>query len=92
MRALQHVVQHVHVSAGLDGDSREHITLVDVADQLARAGLEGGGLLGGLGGGGVGGLVVEAVEVAAGGLEFLDPLLGLSRGYVLALLSWRYNC
>ena len=51
---------------------------MDIADQLARACFEGGGLLGGLGGGGEGGLVVEAVEVAAGSLELLDPLLGLA--------------
>lgn len=77
VRALKNIVQNVHLRPGLDGDAGLHAALVDVADQLARARLEVRGLGGGLGGGGVGGLVVEAVEVAAGGLEFLDPLLGL---------------
>lgn len=77
VRALEHIIQNIHLRPGLYGDAGLHAALVDVADQLARARLEVGGLGGGLGGGGEGGLVVEAVEVAAGGLEFLDPLLGL---------------
>ena len=87
MGALQDVVQHVHVGARLEGDARQQPALVDVVDQLARAGLEVRRLGGGLGGRGVGRLVVEAVEVAAGGLELLYPLLGLGGGVSCLLLG-----
>lgn len=52
---------------------------MDVADQLARAGATGGGVVGGIGGrdGREGGLVVEAVQVAAGLLELGDPTVRL---------------
>lgn len=76
--AVEDLVQHVGRGGRLDGDAGQHALLVDVADQLARAGLEVRGCLGALGGSRVdGGFVVEAVEVAAGGLEFLDPFFGL---------------
>jgi hypothetical protein len=79
--AIQHLVQDIGGSGGLDGDAGQHALLVDVADQLARRRLEVGVGLGALGGRRVdGGLVVEAVEVAAGRLEFFDPFLGLEYG------------
>lgn len=61
---------------------------MDKLDQLPRGGLLLGLGLGALGGGRVdGGLVVEAVEVAAGFFEFFDPFLGLWgwRGLVSAV-------
>jgi hypothetical protein len=54
---------------------------VDVADQLLRAGLLVACAVGAVRRGrGDGRLVVEAVEVAAGGFEVFDPLLGLHEG------------
>jgi hypothetical protein len=79
--AVEHLVQDIGRRGGLDGDAGQHALLVDVADQLARGGLEVGLGLGALGGRRVdGGLVVEAVQVATGGFELLDPFLGLKYG------------
>lgn len=51
---------------------------MDVLDELLGVGLPVTRGFGGVGGGGVdGGFVVEAVEVAAGLLEILDPFLWL---------------
>lgn len=77
--AFEDLPQHVNGRIGLDGDPGVHALLVDVPDEFARAGLARGGVVGGLGrgGGGHGRFVVEAVEVATGGLEFLDPFLRL---------------
>lgn len=51
---------------------------MDVLDELFGVGLLVAGSFGRLGSGGVdGGLVVEAVQVAAGLLEILDPFLRL---------------
>jgi hypothetical protein len=51
---------------------------VDVLDELFRTGLFVAGRFGRFGSGGIdGGLVVEAVQVAAGLLEILDPFLRL---------------
>jgi hypothetical protein len=50
---------------------------VDISDQRLGVGLLVGLLLGTLGVAGKGSLVVEAVEVASGLLELLDPFLGL---------------
>lgn len=86
MGAVEDVVQHIHWRPWLDGDAGQHVALVDVADELARARLEGRRLGGGLGGSGVGSLMVEAVEVAAGGLELLDPLFGLG-GWLCVLVG-----
>lgn len=77
--ALEDLPQHVNGRIGLNGDSGMHALLVNIPDEFARASLARGGVVGGLcrGGGGHGGFVVEAVEVATGGLELLDPFLGL---------------
>jgi hypothetical protein len=54
---------------------------MNVADQFAGGRLEIGFCFGTLGGGRVdGGFIVEAVQVAAGRLEFFDPFLGLASG------------
>lgn len=50
---------------------------MDISDQRLGVGLVVGLVLGALGVAGEGGLVVEAVEVAAGLFELLDPFLGL---------------
>jgi hypothetical protein len=50
---------------------------VDISNECLGVGLFVGMLLGTLGSAGEGGLVVEAVKVAASLLEFLDPFLGL---------------
>lgn len=78
--AIQKLVQHLGSGSGLDGDAGQQTLVVDIADEVAgvrlRVGGVGGGL-GGLGGAREGRLVVETVQVAAGLLELLDPLLGL---------------
>lgn len=51
---------------------------MDISDQSLGVGLFVGGLLGALGGAGKGGLVVEAVQIASGVLELLDPFLWLN--------------
>lgn len=50
---------------------------MDISDQLLGVGLLIGRLFGRLCSRGKGGLVVEAVQVAAGVLELLDPFLRL---------------
>lgn len=79
---LQNLPQHVDRRVGLDGDAGQQPAVVDVPDQLLGARLAVRRLLGALGGAGEGGLVVEAVQVAAGGLELLYPLLGLGDHHV----------
>ncbi len=56
---------------------------MDIPDELPRVSLELRLGFRTLGGAGVGGFVVEAVEVAAGILEFLDPFFGLRRRWWL---------
>lgn len=78
VRVVEDVVKHIDRSLGLDGDSGAHSQTVNVLDKLLRARFGITVSLGRLGGGGVdGGLVVEAVQVAAGFLEILDPFLWL---------------
>ena len=74
---LQNLPQHVDRSIRLDSDTSEQTVVVDISDQCLGVGLLVGLLLGALGVAGKGGLVVEAVEVASGLLELLDPFLGL---------------
>lgn len=83
---IQDIIQHADVRLRLDGDSGAHAEAVDVLDELLGVGLFVAGGFGGVGGGGVdGGLVVEAVKVAAGLLEVLDPFL-----WLLELVSWLF--
>jgi hypothetical protein len=79
LRIRQDVPQDIHLGIRLDRDPGLHAFLVDVADEFLRACRARSGLvLGRLGRhGGDGGFVVEAVEVAAGVFEFLDPSLRL---------------
>lgn len=78
VRVVENVVKHINGSLGLDGNSGTHSQAVDVLDKLLRASFGITVSFGRLGGGGVdGGLVVEAVQVAAGFLEILDPFLWL---------------
>jgi hypothetical protein len=81
VRAVENVPENVDRGIRLDGNAGLHALLVDIFDQCARAGPLGGGLIGGIGrgDGGDGGLVVEAVQIAAGLLELLDPFVRLSR-------------
>lgn len=76
---VQDLPQHVNRGVGLDGDAGLHALLVNVADEFARAGATGGEGVGWAGGGdGVDGrFVVEAVQVAPGLSEVLDPAMGL---------------
>ena len=75
---IQHLVQHLDVRIGLDGDPGPHALRVDEADQFFRAGFlrRGGGWVGGCGGGD-GGFVVEGIQVAACVFEGGDPFFGL---------------
>lgn len=84
VRVVQNVVQHIHGRLRLDSYTGAHAKAVDVLDQLFGVGLLIAGSFGGLGGGRVdGGFVVEAVQIAAGFLEVLDPFLRL-----LEPVSW----
>lgn len=60
---------------------------MNISNQLLGAGLLVARLFGALGGAGEGSLVVEAIEVAAGLLELLNPFLGLETRYQLLCLS-----
>ena len=83
---LQDFPQDVDGSPGLDGDAGEHAVVMNVAHELLRTCLRVGVVFRLLRCGRFErGLVVEAVEVAAGLLEFLDPFLGLCwrRGGIL---------
>ena len=82
VRVLEDLVEDVDTRRGLEGDAGEEAAIVDVADELLWAGLCVRVALGALGCRGEGGLVVEAVEVAAGLLELLDPLLWLGDHHV----------
>lgn len=75
--ALDELGQDLDAGHGLEGDAGEQALVVDVADQVLGVGGGVGRALGALGGAREGGLVVEAVQVAAGLLELLDPFLGL---------------
>lgn len=79
LRAVQNVPQHVHRGVRLDGHAGLHAFLVNILDQLARAGARGSGFVGGVGrgDGGDGRLVVEAVQIAAGLFELVDPFVRL---------------
>lgn len=79
---LQDIPEYIHRSVGLDGDTSQQPAVVDIPDQLLGAGALLRRLLGALGGAGEGRLVVEAVQVAAGLLELLDPFLGLGDHHV----------
>lgn len=80
--ALQELRQHLDARGGLQRDAGQQALVVDVLDQLLGVGLLVARALGALGVAREGGLVVEAVEVAAGALELLDPLLGLGDHHV----------
>jgi hypothetical protein len=82
---LEDIPEDVHWCIGLYGNTRFHSLFMDVADEFS-----GGGVASRLGvsrlfGGGRRdcGFVVEAVQIAAGGLEFGYPFLRLSQ-YLLA--------
>lgn len=77
-RILKDLPKHVDGSAGFDSDTRLHPMLMDEPNELLRRGLRVGFCGGRVRGCAVdGGFVVEAVEVAAGFLEVLDPSFGL---------------
>lgn len=76
--AVEDVVENVDRGTGLEGNAGSQALVVNVLDEFLGAGLLVGGSGGFVGGGGVdGGFVVEAVEIASGLLEFLDPFLWL---------------
>lgn len=79
--ALQNIPEHIDRRVRLDRDTGLHALLVDILDQCTRTGGLRGALIGrfGRGDGGDGGLVVEAVQVTAGLLEFLDPFMRLDK-------------
>lgn len=84
---VKNVIQDVDLSLGLDSDSCAHAQAVNVLDELlgARFGVAVG--LRRLSGGGVdGGLIVEAIQVATGFLEILDPFLWLLEPVSVLLL------
>lgn len=78
IRALENLPQHIDGCVRLDSNARQQSIVVDISNQLLRARLLIGRLFGGLRGGGERSFVVEAVQVAAGLLELLDPFLRLS--------------
>lgn len=74
----QNIPQHIDGGIGLNGNTGLHAFVVDKPDQLAGARGPGGGVCGlGAGGGVDGGLVVEAVQIATGLLEFPYPFMRL---------------
>lgn len=76
--AVEDVIEDVDGGAWLEGNASSEALVVDVLDEFLRAGLLVGGSGGFVGGGGVdSGFVMEAVEIASGLLELLDPFLGL---------------
>jgi len=79
LRAVENVPQYVYRGVRLDGHAGLHALVVDVLNQLAGTGARGRGLVGGIGRGDGrdGRLVVEAVQVAAGLFEILDPFVRL---------------
>jgi hypothetical protein len=75
---VQNIVQHIHRCLRLDSNTGTHALVVDVLDELFRVRLLVACAFGGFGSGGIdGGFVVEAVQVASGFLEVLDPFLRL---------------
>jgi hypothetical protein len=78
VRVVQDIIQHVHGSLRLNSNTGTHSLLVDVFDEFLRVCLLVTCGFGRFGSGGIdGGFVVEAVKVASGFLEILDPFLGL---------------
>lgn len=78
---FQDIPEDVDGGIRLNGNARLHALVVDIADEFLRA-CQTAGLLvfwGHCSDGGDGGLVVEAVKIASGGLELLDPFMGLWR-------------
>lgn len=75
---VQNIVQDVYGCLWLDCNAGADTEAVDVLDELFGVCLLVAGGLGRLGSGGIdSGLIVEAVQVAAGFLEILDPFLRL---------------
>ena len=74
---LQNLPKHVDRGVGLDGNTGQQALVVDIPDQSLWICLLVRLLLGALRGAGEGGLVVEAIQVAACLFEFLNPFLGL---------------
>ena len=75
---VQDIIQHIHGSLRLDGNTCTHSLVVNVLDEILRVCLLVTCGFGGFGGSGIdGGFVVEAVKVASGFLEILDPFLRL---------------
>lgn len=78
VRRVENLPEHVDRRLRLDGYAGQHSLVVDVADELAGACLRVGSPRGRVGGcGGDGGLIVKAVQIAAGVPELADPFLGL---------------
>lgn len=77
IRGLENVPKHVDGCVRLNGNACKQSVFVDISDQLLGIGLLIGRYFGRLCGRGKGSLVVEAVQVAAGVLELLDPFLRL---------------
>lgn len=88
VRALEQLGQHLDARHGLQRDAGQQAAVVDVPDEVLGVGLGVRLALGRLGRAREGRLVVEAVEVAAGLLEFLDPFFRLRENFpfVSALL------
>lgn len=82
---LEDIPEDVHRCVGLDGNAGFHSQFMDIADEFARGGFASCLRVSRFFGGGRGdcSLVMEAVQIAAGGLEFRDPFLRLSQ-YLLA--------
>lgn len=79
IRAIEDVPQYIDRGIRLNCDTGLHAFVVDILDQLPRTGTVRCGFVGGIGrsDGGDGRLVVEAVQIAAGFLEFVDPFVRL---------------
>jgi hypothetical protein len=78
VRVVQNIIQHVHRGLRLDSNTGTHSLVVDVFDELFWVRLLITCGFGRFGSGGIdGGFVVEAVKVASGFLEVLDPFLRL---------------
>jgi hypothetical protein len=85
MRAIQHVPQYINLGSGLDSDAGKHAAVMDITDQLARASLQLRLSLGSLGSRRHSCLIVEAVQITASLLEFLDPFLRLCMHAVVSV-------
>lgn len=77
VRSLKNFPQHIDRGFGLYGDAGEHIIVVNIADEVSGVRLALGGGFRVRSVSGEGGLIVEAVKIAADVFKGLDPFLGL---------------